>query len=176
MKSTFECAVTVNGSRCEDKTPGDTTYLGGVTFCRKHQQSFEGLVDSGQLLREVNAAKLNRIFSGPVDAQASREALKSLRNKMAYVYFIRCGGYVKIGASRTPTARAHVIRTTGGVHAPFLLDLSSAELVATEPGGFKREKELHAQFKHLRHTGEWFTEARELARYISRKSKIPHPG
>lgn len=173
---TFECAVAVKGSRCDDKTPGDTTYLGGVTFCREHQRSFEGLVDSGQLLREVNAARLNRMFYDDGAAQSSRDAIKSLRNKRAYVYFIRCGGYVKIGASRSPDIRLEAIRAVGGVRTPFMLDLSGAELVATEPGGFKREKELHAQFKHLRHTGEWFTESPELARYISRKTKIPHAG
>jgi hypothetical protein len=44
-------------------------------------------------------------------------------------------------------------------------------LLATEPGGFERERELHAQFAHLRHTGEWFTEAPELAEYIDALAK-----
>ena len=172
----FECAVSIKGVRCEDEQAGDVTYLGALTFCRGHQQAFEGLVESGQLLGEVNATKLERLFRRPGDTERHQNAMRNLRDKRASVYFIRCGGYVKIGASRSPDARAESIRTIGGVLAPYLLDLSGAELVATEPGGFKREKELHAQFKHLRHTGEWFTEAPELARYISRKAKIPHAG
>lgn len=82
-------------------------------------------------------------------------------------YFIRCGGYIKIGVSSSPAGRLETIRKIGGVLAPSLLDLSAAELIATEPGGFVREKELHARFAHLRHTGEWFTEAPELTEYIS---------
>lgn len=172
----FECAVTVKGLRCDDVEQGDVTYLGALTFCQHHQRVFEGLVESGQLLSEVNATKLDRIFRRPGDTERIRGEIKSLRNKRASVYFIRCGGYVKIGASRSPDIRLEAIRTIGGVRAPFMLDLSGAELVATEPGGFKREKELHAQFSHLRHTGEWFSYTPELALYISRKSKIPHVG
>jgi hypothetical protein len=86
-------------------------------------------------------------------------------------YFIRCGAYIKIGASQSPTGRAETIRHTGGVLAPYLLDLSGAELIATEPGGFNRERELHAKFSHLRHTGEWFTESPELTQYIESLSE-----
>lgn len=177
---TFECAVTVKGLRCAEVEPGDTTYLGALIFCREHQRAFEEIVESGQLLREVNAGKLDRMFNSPAATESNRIAMKSLRDKKASVYFIRCGGFVKIGASRSPAVRLESIRTIGGVLAPSLLDLSGAELIATEPGGFTKEKALHAQFKHLRHTGEWFTEAPELTRYLaaltSRKPKISHAG
>lgn len=162
----FECAVTVKGERCEGVEAGDTAYLGVLTFCSVHQQAFEDLVLSGHLGDQVRAARLNRIFSSPARAQESREALRSIRNTKASVYFIRCGGYVKIGASRSPAKRLDSIRTIGGVLAPSLLDLSGAELIATEPGGFTREKALHVRFKHLRHTGEWFSEDAELTRYV----------
>jgi hypothetical protein len=167
----FECAVMIKGSRCEENEAGDVTYLGALTFCREHQQAFEGLVESGDLLQAVNATKLDRLFRRPDAAEASRVAMKDLRDKKASVYFIRCGGYVKIGASRSPSARLESIRTVGGVLAPFLLDLSGAEMIATEPGGFTREKALHARFKHLRHTGEWFSEAPDLTKYIDSLAK-----
>lgn len=177
---TFECAVTIKGLRCAEVEPGDVTYLGALTFCREHQRAFEEIVESGQLLREVNAGKLDRMFNSPAAMESNRIAMKNLRDKRASVYFIRCGGYVKIGASRSPDTRVEAIRTIGGVLAPYLLDLTAAELIATESGGFTREKALHARFKHLRHTGEWFTEGAELTRYIeaitSRKPKISHAG
>ena len=81
-------------------------------------------------------------------------------------YFIRCGQYIKIGVAASPRFRLDTIRNTGGVLAPRGLDLSTAELLATEPGGFDRERELHDKFSHLRHTGEWFTKAPELIEYI----------
>jgi hypothetical protein len=166
-----ECAVVVKGLRCEEVEMGDVTYLGALTFCRDHQQAFEGLVASGDLLREVNANTLDRLLRRPEASEANRAAMKDLRDKRTSVYFIRCGGYVKIGASRSPDTRLEAIRTIGGVRAPFLLDLSGAEMIATEPGGFTREKALHAHFKHLRHTGEWFTESPELTKYIDSLSK-----
>lgn len=82
------------------------------------------------------------------------------------VYFIRCQRFVKIGISKNPVTRLQQIRKGGGSHFPRLLDVETSELVATERGGFEREKELHAEFAHLRHTGEWFTEAPELTGYI----------
>lgn len=81
-------------------------------------------------------------------------------------YFIRCGGFIKIGASSSPAGRLDTIRKTGGVLAPHGLDLTASELVATERGGFGREKELHKKFTHLRAAGEWFTEAPDLTAYI----------
>lgn len=88
------------------------------------------------------------------------------RKEQAYAYFMRCGQYVKIGASLHPPSRLQAIRRTGGVLFPKGLDLQKTELVATEPGGFEREHRLHIRFRHLRHTGEWFTEAPELTEYI----------
>lgn len=168
MNEKFECAVFANGFRCEEKDAGDVVYLGALAFCAGHQKAFEALVESGQLLGEVRATLLSRFFGpGPSASQANRAELKSLRDKRASVYFIRCGGYVKIGASHSPQKRLDSIRAAGGgALAPFLLDLSGAEMIATEPGGFTREKALHARFKHLRHTGEWFTESPELSKYI----------
>ena len=92
--------------------------------------------------------------------------------KTSSAYFIRCGEFIKIGASASPEARLRTIRKTGGVLAPAGLDLTSAELLATERGGFNRERELHKQFKHLRHTGEWFTEAPELTEYINQLEAV----
>ena len=89
----------------------------------------------------------------------------------AVAYFIRCGEYVKIGASASPLYRLDTIRRTGGVLAPRGLDLSASELINVEPGGFEREKELHIKFAHLREVGEWFRETPELIDYIESLSE-----
>jgi hypothetical protein len=86
-------------------------------------------------------------------------------------YFIRCGQFIKIGASSSPLGRLHTIRNTGGVLAPRGLDLSASELINVEPGGFEREKELHIKFAHLREVGEWFRETPELIDYIESLSE-----
>lgn len=88
------------------------------------------------------------------------------RRKAQTVYFMRCEQFVKIGISHNPHSRLAQIRKGGGTSFPRRLDIASAQLVNTEPGGLDREKELHAKFSHLRHTGEWFTEAPELTEYI----------
>lgn len=93
------------------------------------------------------------------------------RRKAQTVYFIRCEQYLKIGISYEPTIRLNQIRKGGGSLFPKRMDVTAAELVATEPGGFDREKELHAKFARLRHTGEWFTEAPELTEYIDSLTK-----
>ena len=88
------------------------------------------------------------------------------RRKAQTVYFMRCEGFVKIGMSFNPDNRLNQIRKGGGSLFPRRMDVASTSLIATEPGGFDREKELHARFASLRHTGEWFTEAPELTEYI----------
>lgn len=84
------------------------------------------------------------------------------------VYFIRCGQFVKIGVSKNPHTRLKQVRkANGGFAFPAGLDIEKSRLIATELGSFQRERELHAKFSHLRHTGEWFTETPELTSYIT---------
>lgn len=82
------------------------------------------------------------------------------------VYFFRCGPYIKIGYSVQPERRLGQIRWGDGTKMPAGVDKESTVLLKTEPGGRGREYELHQQFKHLHHWGEWFTEAPELTEYI----------
>lgn len=87
--------------------------------------------------------------------------------KERQVYFIRCEDFVKIGMSTDPLQRLKAIQVSGnGTYAPKNIDLSTAEIIATEVGGFDRESELHKKFDHLRHVGEWFHLSDELTDYI----------
>jgi len=93
------------------------------------------------------------------------------RREIGPVYFMRCGPYIKIGYSVDPHTRLNQLRNGDKTKCPDGIDRKSIVLVKTEPGGRDREYELHQQFKHLHHWGEWFTEAPELTEYIEALSE-----
>lgn len=153
---------------------------GWIYLCNRHfqliEREFEDSIDSLNSRRVANLQQriewaeeeLKVAKEGVLMDQVRFEMDETERKRRAQtVYFIRCQQYVKIGISMNPATRLQQIRRGGGSHFPRLLDVETAELVTTEPGGFEREKELHAKFAHLRHTGEWFTEAPELTEYIA---------
>ena len=78
------------------------------------------------------------------------------------VYFIRCGGRVKIGTSDNPRLRVAECQT--GNPEPI-------ELLGTIPGTRTLEAALHARFAHLRGLGEWFELAGDLRSYIRQALK-----
>lgn len=63
------------------------------------------------------------------------------------IYFIKTGRYVKIGCSDDPAGRLKQLQTS----SPTRL-----KLVATMPGSFQTECELHKVFDRFRVKGEWF--------------------
>lgn len=69
------------------------------------------------------------------------------RSRSGYVYFLRCGEFVKIGYSETPLDRVAAI-AAGSIGDHKLLGLVR--------GGITMEKQLHQRFKAFRHKGEWF--------------------
>lgn len=169
----FECAATFDGIRCPNDDAGDTVYLGALTFCVSHQEAFEELAQSKKLLLEIASARMCRTDWGKAMAEAARNPTvrtgpterRDMRAE-ATVYFIRCEGFVKIGYAIAPHKRLKQLQATDGTKYPDGMNCSTAALIQTEPGGINRERDLHQQFKHLRHTGEWFTEAKELTDYI----------
>lgn len=176
-----QCAAwTVNNSSPARKQCGMavTRNIGGwIYLCNRHyeliEREIEREMDNLNAIRVVNMqARLDAVSH--IEAR-ERDASQDIAEMMAEadqrrsvqtVYFIRCEQFVKIGISKNVSARLHQIRKGGGSLFPRLLDVQTAELIATESGGLDREKALHKQFAHLRHTGEWFTEAPELTEYI----------
>lgn len=75
------------------------------------------------------------------------------------------GGLIKIGHSECPEDRLSQFQNV----TPFKL-----RLLATEPGGRKKEEELHERFSILREHGEWFRPEYNLLAYIARISKRKH--
>lgn len=78
------------------------------------------------------------------------------------VYFIKCGGYVKIGWAVVPAKRLKELQTA----SPMVL-----ELIHHMPGDLKKEHELHERFAHLRvrPNGEWFQLSEEIMNFIGGK-------
>lgn len=69
-------------------------------------------------------------------------------------YFIECQGFVKIGRTKNISRRMIVFATSN----PFALKLLGTCSIG--------ESQLHQQFSHLRHQGEWFHATDELLQYI----------
>jgi hypothetical protein len=80
------------------------------------------------------------------------------------VYFVtaREVDLVKIGFSFNPVARFHHLRTS----SPIDLVLEGAI-----PGGFEKERELHARYAKWRVRGEWFTITESIEDEIEASTK-----
>lgn len=170
----FECAATIDGEHCDNDEPGNYRFLGALTFCMTHQEQFEDLVTSGVLEEQVREARwprsqLFKVFTEKRDPVPAAPTFTPDRKDMraeATVYFMRCGEFVKIGYSVAPHLRLRQIQSGTGTKFPEGIPVHRTAIIATEDGGYNREQALHKQFAHLRHTGEWFTEAPELTEYI----------
>lgn len=76
-----------------------------------------------------------------------------------WVYAMRnADGRVKIGRSDNPHARAARIASAAG---------TSIELLGCEPGGARRERELHLRYAAGRAVGEWFDATPEVLAWVS---------
>jgi hypothetical protein len=67
--------------------------------------------------------------------------------KSRMIYFIVAKNYVKIGCSEDPEIRLKELQTSNP---------NKLKLIATMPGSFQTESELHCVFARFRARGEWF--------------------
>lgn len=124
---------------------------------------------SRYLLDEVTAAAVKRGPLGDILSrfQSAPAIVSPAERPKSTVYFMRNGDYCKIGHSIHPARRLMSIRSDDGTLYPQGVQLHRTSIAATEPGGYRREQELHEKFGHLRHTGEWLKAAPELLAYIN---------
>jgi len=107
------------------------------------------------------------------DKAASKEAaILDFKTSKGCAYFIQAGdsdtGSIKIGYSAydTPHARLPQLQTANA---------ETLFILGWMPGGAKKERELHEQFKHLRiGAGEWFKPGRDLLEYIEKNAVKPN--
>lgn len=69
------------------------------------------------------------------------------------VYFVRLGGLVKIGFTTNMTNRMKAV--------------PHEAILGTVPGTMEDERRYHAEFAHLRVTGEWFRAESDLLTFIA---------
>ncbi|MEU3255928.1 GIY-YIG nuclease family protein [Streptomyces sp. NPDC006997] len=98
---------------------------------------------------------------------AARQQARQQADQEAHgiVYFVRSGTAVKIGKT------LHLAQRMRDINAP------ETELLATEPGYTRRERELHRTFARYRLNGEWFRLTAPLIAYINDLRDAAHrPG
>ena len=91
-------------------------------------------------------------------SEVAKIGKQRMTRRRTYVYFIRNGNTVKIGHSHSPHKRMASMRTAN--HAKL-------EMLAITDGGAMRERVLHKRFAKFRLSGEWFTLAPDITKYIS---------
>lgn len=113
----------------------------------------KAVVDRAPELTDEQTDKIRGLLAPGTRPRAPR--------KKPDVYFIRVdspGGEIKIGYASSVKARLTSLQTG----SPYRMEIVG---VVAE-GGEELERELHAQFAHLRMSGEWFRPGAELWAYI----------
>lgn len=131
----------------------------------------DGLDDVDRLLLECGATLVRE--SGPIGRSAPPSKIVCVYAKKlqrlgpcpiphmaAGVYFVRAGGFIKIGVSKDVRARLQKIDTASPI-APVLALL--------EPGGPAEERQFHERFADLRARREWFHARGALAEFIIKR-------
>lgn len=118
------------------------------------------LIKTGELRSALICGRRMIVVSSYLDFLArQREAEASpVAGPTGLVYFIAAGnGHVKIGYSTKPKARLRELQT--GSRAAL-------RLIATTPGTYADERDLHTRFSMYRSHGEWFRFKGELRAYV----------
>ena len=75
-----------------------------------------------------------------------------------FVYFMRCGGKIKIGYSKDPRKRADGLQTGTA---------DKIRIICTISGDRALERRLHEKFKAQRISGEWFAYKGALYEFLT---------
>lgn len=157
-------------------TLDDIGYDGGEMFLRvlnrsNHEQEHKFIRLSGEVQDRVErylgegrrGSKTNALFLNRFGGRLSLRSIWELRPREAAeqtVYFIADEhNRIKIGKAKRPVYRL------GGMQVD---NADKLRLVAVEPNGENRERELHKKFHHLHIRGEWYRGERELLDYMAR--------
>ena len=79
-----------------------------------------------------------------------------------FVYFLKCGDFIKIGISKRPRKTLQCLSSAGPHDVKLLLMI---------PGDRQMERRLHDLFRHSRHRHEWFRATPDLLADI--KDRLP---
>jgi hypothetical protein len=82
-----------------------------------------------------------------------------MTQKAGFIYFVRCGEFVKIGFSTWPEYRMQFL----AVYNPI-----PCTLIASFPGTYQDEARVHRYARQFKHRGEWFRWCPEIAALVER--------
>lgn len=101
-----------------------------------------------------------------LEEQERREAESAaIKEAQSLVYYVRIGKTIKIGKTSDMKTRMQAMQV-----------MDPSNILATEPGGYKLERQRHLQFKHLRiGRSEHFEPTLELIRHIESVQEFHGP-
>ena len=138
------CCKLCNKSRCAQAYQKDP---------ERYRKYSRWLYQQRKPERTAKKERASRVAQESEEIYAKTKEIRAAK----YLYFIRCGRFVKIGVSKNVKDRIQDIQT----HAPEPL-----ELIACFPSMGNRELEFHKLFSHLRSSGEWFSYTDEIKKTI----------
>jgi len=84
-------------------------------------------------------------------------------HEQSYVYFLKCGDFVKIGVSKKPRSRLLTLASS----VPY-----DVELLIMLTGDRALERFLHRQFSNHHHRHEWFHMHDDILEFIDKKRHL----
>ena len=148
-------------------TPAQRLVMESLWHSRAYRNDNERIAAiQGKLGKSPSRSALRLMFGKPSDPPKEvlgAEVERAKRSKRSVkVYFIQNGDAVKIGMSATPRKRMADMATSN--HADL-------KLLGVLPGGFKRERALHAKFHKHHIRGEWFKLVPEITEYLRQQRR-----
>lgn len=118
---------------------------------RRHRHSL------GTSDREEGIVRFNAFVSATREGKILPRDAAKLPYGGSYVYFIRCGQFIKIGSSENPANRLRALRTGN----PFPLSI-----LKTVPGDGAVEFAYQREFRAHLHRDEWFRDEGSLREFL----------
>lgn len=155
-----------------------TARLGDIPVCPSHLRKLENSITSAIQAGSYPGSAfgddkrwylmIRNAFAtvGEDVRQAAKIERESARQATSVVYFMERDGFVKIGHSATLATRQQAI--SKGSTLIEGMTVGPVRLLATIPGGVKKERFMHEKFAAKRVGGEWFLLDDELWDFITK--------
>lgn len=145
----------------KDYTPEQMDAMRRIWFSRRYRSRTEAMAAIHALGIRVGRTYLYSKFGKPDEGgpepMDTSKVQRSPKPKRQFVYFVKVGATVKIGHSHDPKTRMKDLAVSN--HGDL-------ELLATLPGGRKRERALHKRFDKFHIRGEWFELSPQIVAYL----------
>lgn len=116
--------------------------------------------DSIPLEGKIGSAKFMVAYRAALKSPKVKTAKPATVSATPGAYFIKCGGFIKIGYATNVSQRLVELQ----IGTPERL-----EILLTIPGPPKLERSLHSKFRPLRSQGEWFRAEEPILMFIGQE-------